>query len=113
MVSGWTSWKLYPLAEHGEHLQAPIGPGVYEVREVSSGDLIAFGHAGNVAHALTRLAPGGSGPFWKRAFWGRRSARRDLEYRTCATATKAQARMMAERLLGQRQLFWRRALHAA
>jgi len=112
MVSGWTTWKLFPLAERGEHIQAPIGPGVYEVRQVSTGDLIAFGHSANVAHALSRLAPATPLPFWKRAFLDHatQAPRRDLEYRTCATATKAQARMVAERLLGRRQVYWRRAL---
>ena len=112
MVSGWTTWKLFPLAEYGEHIQAPVGPGVYEVRQVSTGDLIAFGHSAQVAHTLSSLAPSGGLPFWKRPFAGRasRMPRRDLEYRTCATATKAQARMVAERLLGRRQVYWRRAL---
>jgi hypothetical protein len=112
MVSGWTTWKLFPLAERGEHLQAPIGPGVYEVRQVSTGGLIAFGHSGQVAHALSRLAPSGPVPFWKRAFAGTaaRTPRRDLEYRTCATATKEKARMVAEQLIGRRQVYWRRGL---
>ncbi len=111
MVSGWTTWKLYPLAEHGEHIQAPIGPGVYEVRQVSNGNLVAFGPAANVAEALSRVAPHDRRPFWK-LFTGStpRAPRRDLEYRTCATATKAQARMVAQQLLGRRQAYWRRGL---
>lgn len=113
MVSGWTTWKLFPLAEHGEHIQAPIGPGLYEVRAFSSGDLIAFGHTANVAQALAGLAPRTrNAPAWKRMLGlaPRQPARRDLEYRTCATRTKAQARLIAEQMLGRRQAYWRRAL---
>ncbi len=36
-------------------LEAPIGPGVYEVRHTMTGALIAFGHAGNVANAIAEL----------------------------------------------------------
>jgi hypothetical protein len=35
--------------------EAPIGPGVYEVRHTLTGRLIAFGHAGNVASAIAEL----------------------------------------------------------
>ena len=36
-------------------VEAPIGPGVYEVRHTMTGRVIAFGHAGNVANAITDL----------------------------------------------------------
>ena len=55
MVQTWSSWKRFPDAQIGDHIEAPIGPGVYEVRHMLTGRLIAFGHAGNVANALTDL----------------------------------------------------------
>lgn len=113
MVSVWTTWKLFPLAAHGEHIQAPIGPGLYEVREVGSGELIAFGHTANVAQALAGLAPlTAAAPLWKRALGlaPSRSGRRDLEYRTCATRNRSEARLMAEQMLGRRQAYWRRTM---
>jgi len=34
----------------------------------------------------------------------------DLEYRTCAASTRAEARTTAQRLLGLRQTAWRRRI---
>ena len=55
MVQTWSSWKRYPDAHEGGHVEAPIGPGVYEVRSASTGRVVAFGHARNVANAITDL----------------------------------------------------------
>lgn len=55
MIGNWTTWKQFPSAERGEHIEAPIGPGVYEVRDMATGDLMAFDAAANVAHALSAL----------------------------------------------------------
>jgi hypothetical protein len=108
MVSGWTTWKRFPLAGRGEPIEAPIGPGVYEVRRMSSGDLIAFGHAKNLAQTLATIGPQPHRSLW-RALFTRRSTVRpgDIEYRTCATASAAEARMMAQRLLDRRDIYWR------
>ena len=43
MIGRWMDWKRLPKAERGEHIEAPIGPGVYEVREAATGALFAFG----------------------------------------------------------------------
>ena len=112
MMQTWSSWKRFPDAQSGEHVEAPIGPGVYEVRHSMSGRLLAFGHAGNVAHAISELKlNGGVGPFAR--FFGRQplvSRVSDLEYRTCASATRADAKITAQRLMGLRQTAWRRRL---
>ena len=63
MVQTWSSWKRFPDVESGDNVEAPIGPGVYEVRHTLTGRLIAFGPAGNVAQALSELkVNGGIGP---------------------------------------------------
>ena len=64
MVQTWSGWKRFPDAQIGDHVEAPIGPGVYEVRHTMTGRVIAFGHAGNVANAITELKlNGGVNPF--------------------------------------------------
>ena len=55
MISTWTEWKRYPRAARGENLEAPIGPGIYEVRYASSGALFGFGAVDNLAQALALL----------------------------------------------------------
>ena len=59
MVQTWSNWKRYPDAHDGGHVEAPIGPGVYEVRHTLTGRVVAFGHAGNVANAITDLKVNG------------------------------------------------------
>lgn len=110
MVQTWSSWKRYPDVRDGGHVEAPMGPGVYEVRSASTGRVVAFGHAGNVANAIADLkVSGGVSPlarlFGKQPLVPRVS---DLEYRTYAAASRAEAKTAASRLTGLRQAAWRR-----
>jgi len=110
MIGNWSNWKRFPNAQRGEHVEAPIGPGLYEVRKVSNGDLFAFDAAGNVAHALTALSGKSSSFSLARLFGGGRNVGQhtELEYRTCPAASVSEARVMAQALLGRRQAYWRR-----
>ena len=100
----WTTWKRFPDPRRGESIEAPIGPGVYEVREVASGDVVAFDHADSVARALATLRKPPP-----RAWLFRRSKLNggELEYRTCAAASHSDARVMVEQLRRQLQAYWR------
>jgi hypothetical protein len=108
----WTSWKRFPDAQSGGHVEAPIGPGVYEVRHTLTGRVVAFGHAANVAQALADLRLNGGLGTFARLFRRQRPVVRvsDLEYRTCAAASRAEAKTTAQRLLGLRQTAWRRRM---
>jgi hypothetical protein len=112
MMQTWSGWKRFPDVKSGDHIEAPIGPGVYEVRHTMTGRLKAFGHARNVANAISELKlNGGVNPFAR--FFGRQPlvARvSDLEYRTCPAASRADAKTAAQRLLGLRQNAWRRRM---
>ena len=103
MIATWSEWKRYPKVARGESLEAPIGPGIFEVRHVSSGALFAFASADNLAEALSNLAFGSK----LLSFFGRRDpiTLPDLEYRTISTATRAQAKIAAERVLGRREAY--------
>ena len=48
MITTWGEWKRYPTAARGDKLEAPIGPGIYEVRVAATGALFAFGAVDNV-----------------------------------------------------------------
>ncbi|HEY3795471.1 MAG TPA: hypothetical protein VGM09_26915 [Bradyrhizobium sp.] len=101
MISTWSEWKRYPRAERGENIEAPISPGIYEVRYAGSGALHSFGAVDNVAQALALLSVG------SKSWFGRRepAAAPDLEYRTCATSSKADAKAAAERMIGRRETY--------
>ena len=89
MIGRWTSWKRFPNAFQGESLEAPIGPGVYEVCHIDTGEQVAFGSALNVAEALSKILPQQDVRKWP--FFRRNSRPRynstELEYRTCAAGS--------------------------
>jgi hypothetical protein len=101
MISTWSEWKRYPHAGRGENLEAPISPGIYEVRVAGTGALHSFGAVDNVAQALALL------PVGSKSWFGRRAAGDlpELEYRTCATSSKAAAKAAAERMIGRRETY--------
>jgi hypothetical protein len=112
MAQIWSSWKRFPDAEIGDHIEAPIGPGVYEVRHTMTGRVVAFGHAGNVANAISDLKLNGGASAFSRLFRRQPLVSRvnDLEYRTCAAASRAEAKTTAQRLMGLRQTAWKRRM---
>jgi len=112
MVQTWSTWKRFPDAQSGEHVEAPIGPGVYEVRHTMTGRVVAFGHSGNVANALADLKLNGGVSSFTRLFRKQPLVSRvsDLEYRTCAATSRAEAKTAANRLMGLRQTAWRRRM---
>ncbi len=77
MMQTWSGWKRFPDVNSGDHVEAPIGPGVYEVRHTMTGRVVAFGHARNVANAIAELkVNGGAGPIarlFRRSLWYRAS----------------------------------------
>ena len=112
MMQAWSSWKRFPDAQSGDHVEAPIGPGVYEVRHCMSGRVLAFGYAANVANAISELKVNGGVGLFARFFRRQPLISRvaDLEYRTCAAASRAEAKTTAQRLMGLRQTAWRRRM---
>jgi hypothetical protein len=111
MMQTWSGWKRFSNGRV-EAVDAPDGPGVYEVRHTLTGRVMAFGHSGHVAKTIAALTFDGEAGAWARLF-GRQplDARvADLEYRTCAAASRADAKTAAQRLLGLRQSVWRRRL---
>src|ERR1700730_17634172 len=91
MISTWSEWKRYPRPGRGENIEAPITPGIYEVRFAATGALHSFGAVDNVAQALSLL------PVGSKSWFGRREPAElpDLEYRTCAASTKADPKAAA------------------
>ena len=106
MISAWSNWKRFPRPHRGENIEAPICPGIYEVRVAGSGELFRFGATENVAQALSSLP---SPPRSFRTWFRRRQLgpMPDLEYRTCATSTRQEAEAAAENLIGRRDNYFR------
>jgi hypothetical protein len=104
MMPSWSQWKTYPRGLRGDTIEAPIGPGMFEVRDAVTGTLLAFEAVDNLAHALATFSLG------KRSLMARLLRRSppampELVYRTCATASRADARTAAARMLGRRDVY--------
>ena len=107
MIGRWTDWKRFPRAERGEQLEAPIGPGIYEVRDAATGALFTFGAADSVAQTLAGLTVRSRFASWFRIGTPVRDL--TLEYRTCATSTRAEANTAAEGMIARRETWLRGA----
>jgi len=112
MAGFWTIWRCFPESQRGELIQAPVSPGVYEVRRISNGEVVAFGASSNVARELSAFRPRASRLPWARPFERGEDAARasEFEYRTCSAASKHEAKDMARHLMGRREFYLRRRL---
>jgi hypothetical protein len=101
MISTWSEWTRYPRPGRGENIEAPITPGIFEVRYAGTGALYSFEAVDNVAQALAQLSVG------SKSWFARRDSAKlpDLEYRTCATSSKADAKVAAQRMIGRRETY--------
>lgn len=108
MVSPWGAWRSFPDPQSGRPIEAPVGPGIYEVRHAETGALVAFGHAGNVARVLSDLTPKPSARLFKAFRRPLPHKIEELEYRTCAAASAGEAKSAAEHLRDRRDAYWRR-----
>jgi hypothetical protein len=111
MIARWTEWKSFPDAYYGEYIQAPIGPGLYEVCQTATREQVAFGYSQNVAETLTNLLK--PGKVERRSFFFLRPTRTryangELEYRTWAVASVADAKVAVDQVLAQREAVVRR-----
>lgn len=109
MAVVWSDWKHFPEPHSGMPFDAPAGCGVYEVRQIATGRQVAFAVSANVAQSLRNLI--GAQPSGLLSIFTRyRLAHRpdELEYRTCATDTMAEARSESDRLNGLRKAYLQR-----
>ena len=90
----WTDWKLLPSPENCRSIEGPEGPGVYQIRNRKTNQLIQFGESITCQKRMKSLFPKPYGTGTrnnenKREYilknW------RDLDYRTFPTNTKEEA----------------------
>jgi len=107
MIPSWSDWKRYPRAGRGA-IEAPVGPGIYEIRNANDGSLFGFAATDNLAQALARVQ---IQPKRLSGWFGRRTQAPmpELEYRVCATATRADAKICAAHMINRRETWFSRA----
>ena len=91
---GWSRWLVFPDPDDGGYLSAPFGPGVYELRNRRTGEMVLVGESKNVAYRMSSLFPAPSGTGGRSNADKRKyvlSNLRDIEYRTMACKSKEEA----------------------
>jgi len=108
MTDRWTGWKSFPDDYHGEYIQAPMGPGLFEVCRASTREPVAFGCTRNVADSLGDVLKPRGLRKWL-SFRGKRSYdTAELEYRTWPTATVSDARRVVGLIRDRHQAVMRK-----
>lgn len=105
-MSSWSEWRDFPDPRLGGYLLAPFGPGAYELRRKSTGQLILFGSGKNLARRMTSLLPAPLGTGTRR-----NEAKRsyvleylaDIEYRALACLSESEAKAVESQLSGDRR----------
>ena len=106
MVDRWSQWKNFPANDRGELLNAPVGPGLYELRQRHTGELLGFGHSANVAAALTaHFTPS----LWSRLLQKKAPQLHNVEYRTMSASSLRHARDQEAAIAWRRNAFWGKA----
>ena len=55
--TGWSDWKSFPDPRKGEYLYAPLGSGVYQLRNKKTDEFVLYGTSKNLAYRMTSLLP--------------------------------------------------------
>ena len=106
----WSSWSAFPDPRRGEYLVAPFGPGVYELRNRRTGEMVLFGKSKNVADRMSSLLPPPLGAGHRTNMDKRKYVLSNLskvEYRTKACTSKEEADREENLLRGEKQYIFR------
>lgn len=53
----WSEWRNFPDPRKGGYLNAPIGFGLYQLKNIKSNEFILFGIGKNCAYRISSLLP--------------------------------------------------------
>ena len=93
-MTEWSIWLCFPDPRKKEYLSAPFGSGIYELRDVSTGELILFGKSVHVANRMCSLLPKPYGCGTRKNSQKQEYVMQNLhniEYRTLACETDEEA----------------------
>ncbi len=90
----WSRFHPFPDPRKGGILHAPLGPGVYDLRRISTGKPILLGIGSRCAHRMTSLLPQPIGTGTRNNSRKRKYLLRhlkDIEYRTRPCTSREEA----------------------
>jgi hypothetical protein len=94
-------WLPFPDPRRGDFLQAPYGPGLYELRNRATGELVLFGIGANCAERMSSILPEPYGCGRRRNCTKREyvlANLKDIEYRCRAFSTRDEAKAAEDEL---------------
>ena len=99
----WSEWRHFPDPTKKGILVSPFGPGLYQLRNKKTNDLILFGIGGHLSQRMTSLLPkpygiGTRKNEKKREYvWNNIE---DIEYRTISTQTRNESLIIEKVIKG-------------
>lgn len=93
----WSDWKPFPDPRKNEFIQAPFGPGVYELRQKCKNMFILRGQGKNCAYRMASLLPAPYGQGTRRNKQKQEYVFKnieEIEYRCCACSTNGKAKIL-------------------
>lgn len=100
--NNWTAFSPFPSPLKHEYLNAPIGAGVYELKNIKTQELVYVGEGANTAYRMSSLLPEPYGA-------GTRNNSKlrdyifeninDVHYRTIACTDKANAKQIQDEMI--------------
>lgn len=104
----WQDWLPFPDPNKGMYLSAPFGPGVYQLRNIASGELILFGTGKNCASRMSSLLPPPLGTGTRKNSRKREYVAKNIdviEYRCAAFSSVSDAKEFERQLKRTTHLF--------
>ena len=102
-MTDWSAWQQFPDFKAEGYPEASVGPGVYELRNRSTGERVLVGKSVTLARRMKSLLPKSHGGTGTRNNWRKREYvaehQADIEYRTHDCATDAEAKRLERRML--------------
>lgn len=101
MAGKWTEWKPMPSPDSCRSIEAPEGPGVYQLRNRITRQLIQFGISKYCQERMKSLFPKPYGRGTRNNEDKRKFVLKNwklLEYRTIPTTTRKEAKEIEDRL---------------
>jgi hypothetical protein len=100
-MAEWSQWLPFPDPRKRQFLNAPFGPGVYQVRHRSQTDMVLFGIGGHCAARMSSLLPKPLGTGTRNNSSKRKYLLQnidDLEYRCLACESRSDAEKVERKI---------------
>lgn len=100
--NNWTEFSPFPSPLRVEYLHAPFGPGVYELKNVKTNELVYVGEGKNTAWRMSSLLPLPLGASGRNNLSLRNYVLKNIDnihYRTLACTDKATAKQIQDKMI--------------